>query len=84
MAVTLSIFIISKLQTMWERVRMMRERVGTMLERLGTMCWRILGVRRFDKVKNVEITRRTGLSHIGEIFSAAGTLSSAISLTWTH
>ena len=28
---------------------------------------RILGVRWFDKVKNAEITRRTGLSHIGEI-----------------
>jgi hypothetical protein len=28
---------------------------------------RILGVRWFDKVKNAVITRRTGLSHIGDI-----------------
>ena len=34
MAVRLSIFILSKLDTMWERVIMAKERVGTMLELL--------------------------------------------------
>ena len=46
---------------------------------------RLLGVRWFDKVKNAEITRRTGLFHIGEIIQRRRhTLSSAISLAWTH
>ena len=45
---------------------------------------RILGVRWFHKIKNVDITRRTGLLHIETSSRSAGTPSLATSPASTH